>query len=249
MIHPRMGAEEIGPSVADIICPIGLVEPAHVGQFFFDAVNEVYYRACGPDADSWCLVTPAEFLGSHIKSFVDFLEPMHHAVKLTDEQRKSALVKHAMRMERAPHHVDADGAAQAGFRVDDARLWTTASDVRVMQARVLVEGKDRRAVFVGFAAGAPSAVMMPAIAGMVYDRRAVGVLFEDDHWYSVLGGEFVTSVGMARWERSWVRVEMAATGDAVILVDGCELARGPFVGVEYGSLIPRVSQFRYEAFR
>lgn len=253
--RPRLVAER--PSWhGTVICPHGRIEPQHVGQFFFDRQNGVFYRANGPAADDWRLVTPAELPGSMVQSFVDFYGPAHHA--MTDGELAEAS-KPVDVGDRKPHMLDESGAGEVGLRVKDARRWV-APGVVAMQCRVKLEIAGRTALFVGFGAGTPPtlpvAVADPdgADALTVYDASAVGVLFADDVSQSMFG--IVDGVGIslsdhsARGRFHAVRVELREGSAefprqwAVVFVDDVEVARQPS-DRDWRGLTPRAGFFRY----
>lgn len=235
-----------------VICPLGRIEPPHVGAFFFDRQNNVFYRANGPTADDWRLVTPPELAGSMVQSFVDFYGPAHHA--MSDAELAEA-TKPVGVEDRKPHMLDESGAGEAGLRVKDARYWR-APGARVMQCRVKLEVPGRADLFVGFGAGTPptlpAAVADEAGALAVYDDAATGVLFAGDAGSSMFaiadGAAVALSSHSARGRFQSVRVELredaALQQVAAVFVDDTEIATRRS-DRDWRGLTPRAGFFRY----
>ena len=242
------------PAWNGIICPQGRIEPQHLGQFFYDKQNEVFYRVAGLTEHDWQLVTPAEMPGFMIKSFVDFLEPVHHAQAGTKEYAAAARAADAAKEDRQPWIVDENAMAGAGLRIADARTWMTASGVRVAQARLKIEAKPRAAVFAGFvAAGPASPVLMPAHAEgeaaiRVEDRLAAGFLFDDtagNVLFAVAGGTVAaTSYAPIRAWHVSLRIEIGGPGPVEFWADDELIAELPSHPIP-GGVEPRVSLFDY----
>lgn len=205
--------------------PLGIIEPPHTGAFFFDKQNGVFYRADGPTAFDWGLVTPREMIGGAcmVRSFVDFLSPAHHAMTAKERIDVDA---HIGDPHRPPHILDGGKMAEVGVRIDDARCWR-ARDLRVMQARIRVEVPKRIALFVGFCSPIANPTQPVAAAhdvdGMrVYDPGAIGVAFDDkfDCSFGVIAGQVRENSGCDLRARDFdVRVELGLH-QATVHLDG-----------------------------
>lgn len=248
----------------DIICPIGNIAPQHLGQFFFDQLNGVFYRARGLTEMDWHLVTPAELTGSFIKSFVDFLEPRHHAEKLTEEQiaaERKAADDRSKRPEKTPWIVDEVKAGEGGFRVSDARVWSTPAGAKVMQARIRVEIATTASLFAGFCFG-PVSPVLPIAHGLaagevrINDPLAVGFVFDDGFdadepgLFAVAHGQIIGSSGASLRDRhTSLRVELGPNGRIALYATDGLIAESVVLGLRPEIVNPRVSLFDYGMVR
>lgn len=231
----------------DVVNPTGVIEPEHVGQFFFDAKNKLFYRADGPTADDWGLVTPAELPGAMVQSFTNFQAPAHHG--MSDAELVAATKKPE---DPPPHVLDSDRMGQIGVRIHDARCWW-AGATRVLMVRVKLEAPRPAVLFVGFASEPAMPTRPPAVIATdgpvtVYDARAVGVVFEDGRhpgpvFGTVPGDKFVIADPRERY--ATVRIELRGER-ATSYLDDVELITTPIARIS--GLGPRVSLFRYGRF-
>ena len=136
--------------------PIGVIEPAHVGQMFFDMVSEVMYQARGKTAHDWCMVAPPDLPGSFVKIYDMFIGPAFlKNVKFPDDYLDLIKDSEAVR----------DTMAMDGVRVLQAFFWVTAQGARVMQTRIKFDKTVGLSMFVGFCREAKAHVM-PHGAGL-----------------------------------------------------------------------------------
>lgn len=234
-----------------VINPNGAIEPPYVGHMYFDKQNDLFYRADGPTAYDWGLVTPPEMLGAMVQSFVDFCHPAHNA--MSKAELLAALKLSEPDPDRPDHVRDARQIAELGLRVHDQRCWT-AGDTRVAMARIRLEAPPPVALFVGFAEepvmpSRPIAVADPDLPDVrVYDRAAVGVAFDDKAGpvgFALVAGQVLSRIDMPfRDAHVTVRVELAP-GRAAVYLDDYLMADQPVAGLRADTLGPRVSFFRY----
>lgn len=229
---------------AGVINPTGVIEPEHIGQFFFDAQNKLFYRADGPTAHDWGLVIPAELPGAMVQSFTNFLAPAHHG--MSDTELAAATKKPE---DPPPHVLDADRMGQVGVRIHDARCWWVGA-TRVLMVRVKLEAPRPAVLFVGFASEPPMPTRPPAVpaderAGVVYDARAIGAVFEDDP--EAFRSVPIKALVDVNPRRGYIAVRVELKGErATTYVNDVELATTPIARIS--GLGPRVSLFRYGRF-
>ena len=251
-LQPRGIALAPRPAPELVHCPIGRVVPDHLGRFFYDAQNSVFYRANGMTERDWHLVTPAEMVRFQVRSFVDFLGPRHHAQEFTKEEIAEERAAAAARMDRPAHFLDAEAMAQAGLRVSDARDWTTPAGTRCAQARLKLDLQTAGQVFFGLA---PEPVSPVCPVGWwdssllhVENRDAAGFLYDDhspERWRILSGGEESGGciVSGARAGYVVLRLEIGRDGDTAFFVDGAVVSHMHMPSA--GSLSPRISLFDY----
>jgi hypothetical protein len=206
-----------------VICPIGAIEPPHVGAFFFDKQNGLFYRADGPTAHDWGLVTPAEFKLAFVLGFVDFQAPAHHAMTKAEQDAAANAVPDPA--SRPPHILQDGRLAELGLRIRDARHWR-AGRIQAMQARVKIETGERVSLFVGFRGPVVDPTKPPAVAPdpaapIIYDASAAGVLFEDGYARAIAGGAASDVLAWIDFSQRYsaVRVEVAGHLARVVLDD------------------------------
>lgn len=232
-----------------VINPLGAIEPPHVGTFFFDKQNGVFYRADGPTAFDWHLITPAEFHAGFVQSFVDFCAPAHNA--MSKDELLDALKLSEPAEARAPYELDARQIAEMGLRVNDQRCWQ-AGDVRILMARIKLEAPPPVALFVGFRLAVVDPTKPPFVAAMDqlsnYDPSAVGIGYDDhagDVVFGLSGGAVMDQRFLkVRNEHVAVRVEIDGAQRFGVFVDDSLLAEGRSIAPAE-ALVPRVTFFLY----
>ena len=122
-----------------ILNPTGRVEPAHVGQMFWDPLSEVFYQARGPGAHDWRYVPPRDLPGSFVKIYDFFLGlPPHDAQgdKGREWYADNEVVRRTMELD--------------GVRVAQAFAWRTAAGANAMMARIIFGRVWGLSLFFGF---------------------------------------------------------------------------------------------------
>lgn len=147
--------------------PSGVIEPAHLGQMFWDADSEVFYQARGRTADDWRLVTPGEMPGSFIKVYDFFLGPMMPALAAAKDDHGLAERFVDSEAVRATMQMD-------GVRVFHAFAWRAANGTDAMMARIKFDRVEGLSLFVGFAVS-KSAHQMPHGDGFDIDDGVVSI--------------------------------------------------------------------------
>lgn len=125
----------------DVLNPVGIMQPDHLGQMFIDPTTEVFYQARGLSAYDWRLVTPAELTGSFVKIFDFFLGPMMPPPEAPE---------HELRRRVADAEAVRRTMALDGVAILQAFAWR-AGKTDVMMTRLRFDRIDDISMFVGFA--------------------------------------------------------------------------------------------------
>jgi hypothetical protein len=152
----------------DICNPLGVVEPAYLGQMFLDPINHIFYQARGLTASDWCFVAPSELSGSFVKIYNLFLG-------LPPDDPAGPQGAEFVMLSK----LVSDTIALDGVEILQAHRWKAGS-IDVAQARLKFNRSDDISMFVGFAAKA-KAYEMPCGHGFVIKNGDM-VFGEGQRW-------------------------------------------------------------------
>lgn len=144
-----------------ILNPLGIVEPAHLGQMFFDQTSEVFYQARGRTAADWTLVAPADMVGTFVKIYDHFLGLPQ------DDPQGPEVRQRVADAEAVRKTMEIDGVVLFG-----AFRWKTAAGADVAMIRVRFDRPDGLSTFFGFA-NDPVAHELPAGIGLGTEDRTI----------------------------------------------------------------------------
>lgn len=133
--------------------PTNVVEPAHLGQMFYDFGAQVFYQARGRTAADWHLVPPADMVGSFVKLYDFFVGVPADDPRGDDAEEFMADSRLVGQM-----------LSGEGMELFSALRWRAGDGMVAMQARVRFSRTAGLSVFVGFAV-APKPHAMPGGAG------------------------------------------------------------------------------------
>jgi hypothetical protein len=198
--------------MTELVCnPCGVIEPQHLGQFFFDKAAEVFYQARGRTAADWQFVAPKDFIGSFVKIYDLFLGVPANDPRGPDAAtyvHDTELVKETMALD--------------GVEILSANRWMTAAGVDVLQCRLRLHRVDGLSLFIGFAPEA-RAHAMPSGLGFTIDD---GILSFNQGSRPVEPG----AVELMRIEIS-AKVEAFVNGEPFSIAFGAVAATSPILAL------------------
>lgn len=149
--------------MTELVCnPCGVIEPQHLGQFFYDATAEVFYQARGRTKDDWHFVAPKDFVGSFIKIY-DFFVGIP-----ADDPRGPEAARYIQDTELAKQTIALDGV-----EILSANKWYTAQEGKlVAMTRLRFHKIAGISLFFGFARDV-KAISMPNGVGFMVEDGAV----------------------------------------------------------------------------
>lgn len=128
--------------------PNGRMVPLHIGQMYYDHINEIFYQARGVTQFNWHFVPPSDMVGSFVKIYNFFVGAAAH------DPRGAEIAQKVLDAESVKETMCLSGA-----EIMHALFWETASGADVLQTRIRFHRNKDIVLFIGFSRSAKAHTM------------------------------------------------------------------------------------------